>query len=138
MTIRPHRPGDADRSLGEVFARTRDLERTSSGIFIYVGSGLPLPDGPDLSGNVNAPPFQNGWANQGGGKQALRFRWVVGGGIDLQGACSGGALTTVVFTLPNHPLYLPDDGEIPVIVSDNFGNPLVLRIQPSGDVIAGL
>lgn len=138
MTIRPYRLSDADRTVGEVYERTRRLERLSSGIWIYVGSGDPLPDGPDLDGTMTAPPFLNGWHNSGGGLQAMRFRWVQGGGIDLQGSVTGGGASTAIFKLPNSPLFLPDQDEVRTTASDDSGNLVVVRIVPAGFVYGGI
>lgn len=138
MTIRPVQRGDIDRSVGEIFERGRRLERLTSGIWVYVGSGDPLPDGPDLDGNAIAPPFLNSWDNSGGGLQELRFRWLQGSGVEIQGSIAGGTLGSVVFVLPNSPLFRPDSGEIRLTATNDAGGLVVWRVLPTGLVYAGV
>ena len=68
------------------------------GRWIYVGT---YPGDPGTT--PDSPPFQNGWANDVTDPAAvpLRFRGVVGGGMEIEGVVSGGVAGTVVFTLPS-------------------------------------
>lgn len=131
MTQRPIRR-DLDAAVGENFRRTRNLERLHHGPWIYVGSGTLLPDG------LTSPDFENGWENIGGGLQEMRFRWLRNGGLEIQGSITGGTAASTIFTLPNDPLYLPDDGELRRPASDGNGQFIVYRILTTGEVMFGV
>lgn len=79
-------------------AHNRRLYGTETGIggpWIYVGT-YPT----DADTTPDSPPFQNGWHNQGGTLQRMRFRWLRAGGIEIQGSVAGGIIGTAIFTLP--------------------------------------
>lgn len=44
--------------------------------------------------------FENGWDNTGGGLANFAFRMTEDGSVEIEGACTGGADNTIVFTLP--------------------------------------
>lgn len=143
MTVRPIRP-TVPVSLGFTADRARILERQEDGPWIYVGLGILNNDGTfnpllpnDLTGvgTVPVPPFQNGWANAGGTKQRMRFKWLFQGGIEIQGSVAGGAVGTTVFTLPVGPYYRPDDGDLYRTAVDDSGQPIAYLIQVDGQVI---
>jgi hypothetical protein len=50
-------------------------------------------------GAAGEPAFQNAWANVGGALQGARFKRV-GNVVFVQGHVTGGAVGTIVFTLP--------------------------------------
>lgn len=132
MTQRPLRttvPG----AIGGTLERTRDLERLTHGPWVVVGSGEVLPDG------LVAPPYQGTWtAPTDATLQPLRFRWLRGGGIEIQGSTSGGVSGTTIFTLPNDALYRQFTLEVRKPASDDGGNFVVLRVQPTGAVVGGM
>lgn len=103
--------------------RTAQLERQTGGSWIYVGSGAP------------APNFTNG-GNMGGDWQTLRFRWLLDGGIDIEGVVTGVSPGDVIFTLPS-PLYIRDpDGDLPVPgVNIADGSHAAFTIKSNGDVV---
>lgn len=109
----------------KIAGHRRELDRLrnrAAGIWIVVG-------------DTDAPAFENGWSSAGGGFQALRFRWLLGGGVELQGSVTGGTLGTTVFTLPVG--YRPDN-EIRALASDDTGATVVIRITAAGAVILGI
>lgn len=76
--------------------RLSDIERGGSPL-IYVGTvGL---DGVDDLLTPDSPPFQNGWTNSLGRGGPVRFTRL-NGLVHIWGGFTGGADSTVVFTLP--------------------------------------
>lgn len=101
---------------------------------------------------IQAPVFQNGWVNSGGTLARMKYKLAVGPPhvtdpdngtvidfsdhlIAIRGSCTGGAVGTVVFTLP--PAYAPEEDER-LDWSDDTGNFVVLQVLATGDVIKGL
>ena len=86
-------------------------------------------------GDTGEPTFQNSWDNAGGGLTPMRFRRLVGGGVEIQGSVTGGTPGTLVFTLP---LYYRPDFELRLAASDDAGGFLVFRVLADGSVYAGV
>lgn len=99
--------------------------------------------------HIDAPVFQNGWANSGGTLSRMKYKLAVGPPhvtdpdngtvidfsdhlIALRGSVTGGANDTVVFTLP--PAYCPEEDERIDASDDAFGF-LVMQVLATGDVI---
>lgn len=115
---------DSHKRVAQSERHIRRLERRGAGPWHYVGSGAPEPD------------FQSPWQNLGGGKMNLRFRFALGGGVELQGSVTGGALGTTVFTLPEP--FRPIGGEVRLSGNDDLGELVVWQILVDGSVICGL
>lgn len=107
--------------------RIRRTERETAGPWIYVGTV-----GVDADTTPDSPPFENGWANSGGGLQPMRFRWVKDKGTEIQGSMSDGTLGVAAFTLPVD--YRPAN-EVRLAASDDLNTFLVLRVLADGSVI---
>jgi hypothetical protein len=115
--------------------RTTRVERRSAGPWHYVGDS-----GGAISGIADpiAPDWLNGWDNVGGGYVFTRFRWLLGGGLELQLAADFGTAGTTMFTLPLG-FYLPGDGLIPGSGHDSSGTYRPFHIDSdTGDVIDGV
>lgn len=125
--MRPLKPGTPLLQIGQDRQRLRNLERRSAGPWVYVGT-YPT----DADTRPESPAYQNGWGPEGGGAQRPRFRWLLGGGIEIQGCFTGGAYGTVAFTLPTG--YAPDDQTLFLAGTDAASNVIIFQIDPSGDV----
>jgi hypothetical protein len=92
---------------------------------------------------IDAPIFQNSWANVGSTLMPMRFRISIGypnylnkdNGSEIQGSVTGGTTGTVVFTLP--PAYSPES-DLRLSASDDTGQFVVFQVLATGDVIRGL
>lgn len=105
------------------------LRNRSAGRWIYVGT---YPTDPDTTSD--SPPFQNGFLNNGDGTltndQLTRFRWLLGGGIELQININGGGSGLVIFSLPSGYWF---GGKQTYAAVDVAGNPTCYTIIPNGD-----
>lgn len=119
--LHPVWPNDAFAASAAHARDIRRLKHRSCGPWVNVG-------------DPGAPPFTNG-ANAGGGLTPMRFRVLLGGGIEIQGSVTGVALGDVIFTLPAG--YRPDS-ELRLAASDDTGAFVAFRILASGDVIYGV
>jgi hypothetical protein len=104
------------------------LKRRSAGRWIVVGT---YPTDPDTT--EDSPPLQNGFVNNGDGTSAndqlTRFRWVLGGGIEIQINVSGGGVGLVIFSLPDEYW---DGGKQTFSAVDLDGNFTCYTIVPNG------
>ncbi len=110
-TVPPYERPSVGSMLGNHETRTRALERRPPGTWIYVGD---FPTDPDTT--IDSPPFENGWANAGGGAQRLRFRRTNENQLEVEGSITGGTGIidgTVVTTMPD-PIYIPLEDSPPV------------------------
>jgi hypothetical protein len=127
---RPLQEYSPPRDVGYQGFRLTQIERKTGGSWIYVGTTL------DVNGVLYAD-FQNSWVNMGGDWQDLRFRWLIDGTIEIEGVVTGGAVGTVIFTLPT-PLYTrygPSDGDlaVPGVNVSDFSH-AGFKIAVNGDV----
>lgn len=102
------------------------------GPWIYVGD---FPTDPDTT--ADSPPFENDWANVGGGSQRLRFRLTNERQLEVQGEITGGELGTVVTTLDED--YRPEETQHAVGATDSSapgsaGSVAVWRLDPDGSL----
>jgi hypothetical protein len=76
------------------------LKRRGAGRWVYVGTYPTDPNTIDIS-----PPFQSGFVNNGDGTSAAdqltRFRWLLGGGVEIQINVTGGGVGLIIFSLPD-------------------------------------
>ncbi len=111
------------RTVGNHGLRVAQLERRSiPGPWHYVG---------DVADPL-APPFQNGWANNGSGLRDLRFRDSGLGGIDVVGDVVGGTPPSVVCTIAA-VFPLPDQTE-PIAGTAGTTGWSDWTIAPNGDL----
>jgi hypothetical protein len=99
------------------------LKRRGAGPWHYVGDDT----------DETAPPFLNGWGNVGGSMTPLRYRHMLGGGVEIQGSVTGGAAGTAICQLPVG--YRPYGGELRLHGSDDSGGLVVFRVLTNGDLI---
>lgn len=119
----PYARTTQDSTVVDLSDRVSILERMTCGRWRYVGE-------------TDEPAFQNGWHNVGGDLVPMRFRLLLGCGVEIQGSVTGGATGTVVFTLPDEG-YRPDY-ELRLVASDDTGDCLVFRVLTTGNVVAGV
>lgn len=111
--------------LGDHERRIRRTERAMHGPWLYFGGSAD-----------DDPPWENGWGAPGDPTLvSLRFRWLIGGGTEIQGSTSGGVYGTKCGTLPLD--YRPD-GEVRLPASDDAGGFIVFRILADGSVYVGV
>lgn len=120
------RPITPETKLGEHGRRIQALEKRK-GPWIYVGT---YPG--DTNTSPESPPFQNSWGNVLGGLVLMRFRHNMHGGVDIEGAVTGGASETTIFTLPAD--YRPDYN-IQLVCSDGNTGTTNIQVNASGEVI---
>ncbi len=116
--------------LGNHETRTRSLERRPPGTWIYVGD---FPTDPDTT--IDSPPFENGWANAGGGAQRLRFRRTNENQLEVEGSITGGTGIideTVVTTMPD-PIYIPLEEQTTPGIYD--GKPCEWVLRSDGSLV---
>lgn len=102
----------------------RELQRVP-GQWIAVGTY------PGDAGTVpESPPFQNGWGNVGSGNAALSFYVDKWRRVHIRGAVQGGAMGSVIFTLPTE--YRPESTERFIVAGDDTF--AIIQIDPNGDV----
>jgi hypothetical protein len=109
---------------------TRDHER----IWLAL-SERPGMHGPwQYPGTDDAPPFENGVAADA--DTPIRYRWLLKGGIELQGAANIPTYGLVAWTMPDSPLYRPDR-ELRIDGSESATAPVfvVWRVLADGSVI---
>lgn len=99
----------------------------------------PIPADWHNVGGSGEPAFQNSWANSGGTKVPMRFRFLPvrdsssgQPGIEIQGSVTGGTTGSTIFTLP-----VTLDYDLHLAASDDAGSFLVLTVKQNGDVVAG-
>ena len=105
------------------------LKRRRAGRWIYVGT---YPGAPNTT--QDSPPFQNGFVNNGDATSATdeltRFRWLQGGGVEIQvNVAPGGSVGLVIFSLPDGYW---DGGKQTYAASDIDGNFQPYTIVPNG------
>ena len=106
------------QTSGALSQRVTDVEAARHGPWIDVAGTHP-----------DSPPFEGDWTG------TARFRWLLGGGVEIEMKVAGTAGTTV-FTLPE---YLWPDIETPWIpAADDLGNFQVYKVQTDGQVIGGV
>lgn len=119
-------------TLREHRNRLRGTESPFPGKWVYVLPIAPATPPPDLvPDDPLAPIFQNGWGNNAG-DQAVSFRIHPATHLEIRGGIQGGALGTVVFTLPAgfRPML-----SVPVLFPANDGLSVFTgRVDPNGDV----
>jgi hypothetical protein len=105
------------------------LKRRSAGRWIYVGN---YPTDPQTTSD--SPPLQGVWVNSGDATddtdQLTRFRWLLGGGLEIQLNVTGGGNGTIIFTLPNEYW---EGGKQTVPAVDDLGGPTCFTIVPRND-----
>ncbi len=77
-----------------------DERLTNNSADLLAGQGLIVQPAVHAIGGGGEPAFQNSWANSGSGLRDVSFWKDQLGGVHLQGHMSGGASTSVAFTLP--------------------------------------
>lgn len=95
------------------------IEMARHGPWIDVGIGV----------HPDTPPFEGDWTG------TARFRWLIGGGFEIEMEVAGTAGTTI-FTLPS---YLWPDIETPWLpaVNPDDGSFTTYKVQVDGQVIGG-
>lgn len=102
-----------------------DALRRGPGRWIAVGT---YPGDADTV--PESPPFQNGWGNVGSGNAALSFYVDKWRRVHIRGAVQGGAMGSVIFTLPTE--YRPESTERFIVAGDDTF--AIIQIDPNGDV----
>jgi len=106
----------------------RELKRRGAGRWITVGT---YPTDPDTTSD--SPPLQSGFVNNGDGTSAAdqltRFRWLLGGGVEIQINVTGGGVGLIIFSLPAGYW---DGGKQTFAAVDVSGNPTCYTIVPNG------
>lgn len=99
----------------------------------------PIPADWHYVGGSGEPAFQNSWANVGGTKAPLRYRFLAATdsassapAVQIQGSVVGGSTGTVIFTLP-----VTRDYDVHLTACDDNGDLIVVTVKESGDVICG-
>lgn len=124
MSPRPSEFPGLDATLRQHSEDLRALKR-GPGRLILVGNY------PSDAGTVpESPPFQNGWANVGGGFAPLGFYIDKWRRVFMQGAAEGGAMGTVITQLPAE--YRPPASERFICPGETTF--AVIQIDPNGDV----
>lgn len=104
------------------------LRRRGAGRWIYVGT-YPV----DPNTTIDSPTFADPWLNSGDADastdELTRFRWLQGGGLEIQVNVTGGAEGTIIFTLPTSYW----DGGKQTVPADNNGTYFPLTIVPRTD-----
>lgn len=117
-----------DTRIAKIARDVERLKRRSAGRWIYVGT-YPT----DPSTTEDSPPFQNGFVNNGDGTstadQLTRFRWLLGGGVEIQINVTGGGIGLVIFTLPDGYW---DSGKQTYAAVAVDGTPTCYTIVPNG------
>ena len=103
------------------------------GRWVYVGT-YPA----DADTTSDSPPFENGWANVGGGQQRLRFRLTNEDTLEVEGEVTDGDNGAAVTTLA--ALYRPDETRFTVgagaAATSEVGSALVVwRLDPTGELV---
>lgn len=118
-------------ALRSLDARASALEQ-QVGRWVYVLPIAPATAPPGWSsGDPVTVSFQNSWANVVG-QQPASFRIHPATRVQMRGVISGGAVPSVVFTLPAG--YRPTQGPAPVTFPGPAGSIWIGRVDTNGDV----
>ena len=105
------------------------LKRRSASRWVYVGQ---YPDDPQTTSD--SPPWQDPWVNTGDGSiaadQLTRFRWLLGGGFEIQINATGGEPGTIMFTIPAGYW---DGGKQTFTAADDSSNFTCFTVVPRDD-----
>lgn len=117
-----------ERNLVERIETIQAPERIPDVEWVYVDPIAPASGGAvdDLS-----PVWENSWGNLAG-QSPMSFSMDALGRVFVRGGFTGGAMNTVMFTLPVG--YRPEYGQRSNYPKDDFGTVGVVRVDPDGKV----
>lgn len=120
----PYERANLDHTVVDHEDRVRKLERIRDACGPWYNVGDP-----------DAPAFENGWHNSGGGLVVARYRKLYPCGMEIQASITGGAYGTVAWTFPDAGEGWRPDSEIRLVGCDDLFEVIIFRILADGSVI---